>query len=159
PLNSGVEWSEEGPLGPIAPGAAPDFPRSTIAYCRWFWEVIEPAKGDIRWSIIDRALAEADRHHQRLAIRLMPYDNKHSLPEWYRKSGAKRLNAEGQPIWEPDFADPLYIQYWSALVRAAGARYDGDPRLESVDISSVGYWGEGWSDNMPAFQYQKKLID
>ena len=26
-----------------------------------------------------------------LAIRLMPYDQKHPLPEWYRASGARRL--------------------------------------------------------------------
>jgi hypothetical protein len=90
---------------------------------------------------------------------LMPYDQRHPLPEWYRKSGAKRVNKEGEGIWEPDFSDPLYLEHWGALVRAAGKRYDGDPRLESVDISSVGYWGEGWSNNMPAFAHQKKLID
>ena len=158
-LNRGVEWSEEGPPGPPASGSAADFPASTIAYCRWFWETIEPAKGDVRWSILDGALAEAARHGQKLAIRLMPYDKKHALPEWYRKSGARRANAEGEPLWEPDFADPLYLKYWSDLVRAAGRRYDGDPRLDSVDISSVGYWGEGWSDFMPPFAHQRKLID
>ena len=158
-LNSGVQWSEEGPVAPLAAAAAPDFPRSTIAYCRWFWETIEPAKGDVRWAILDRALEEAARHGQTLAIRLMPYDQKHPLPEWYRKSGARRANAENQALWEPDFADPLYFKHWSELVRAAGKRYDGDPRLEFVDISSVGYWGEGWSDYMPAFAHQKKLID
>jgi len=44
-------------------------------------------------------------------------------------------------------------------VAAAGARYDGNPYLEMVDVSSVGYWGEGWSNYMPVFQYQKALID
>ena len=28
-------------------------------------------------------------------------------------------------------------------VRAVGARYDGHPDLESVDLSIVGAWGEG----------------
>ncbi|HEV3198838.1 MAG TPA: DUF4832 domain-containing protein, partial [Bryobacteraceae bacterium] len=113
PLNSGVQWSEEGPVGPLAAGPAPEFPKSTIAYCRWFWETIEPAKGDVRWTILDRALEEAARHGQKLAIRLMPYDQKHPLPEWYRKSGAHRANPEGQPVWEPDFADPIYLRQWS----------------------------------------------
>jgi hypothetical protein len=94
-----------------------------------------------------------------LAIRLMPYDQKHPLPDWYRTSGAKRINNDGDPIWEPDFSDPLYLKYWGEVVKQAGQRYDGDPRLDTVDISSVGYWGEGWSHYMPAFQYQKKLID
>jgi hypothetical protein len=159
PLNAGVQWSEEGPTGPLPTGPAPDFPKSTIAYCRWFWQTIEPAKGDIQWNILDRALEQAAAHGQRLAIRLMPYDQKHPLPEWYRKSGAKRVNPESEAIWEPDFADPLYFKHWSDLVRAAGRRYDGDPRLDSVDISSVGYWGEGWSNFMPVFARQKALID
>jgi hypothetical protein len=60
---------------------------------------------------------------------------------------------------QPDFSDPLYLKYWSELVAQAGVRYDGNPYLDSVDISSVGYWGEGWSPYMPAFPFQKALID
>jgi hypothetical protein len=160
PLNPGIKWSEEGPTQPIATGArAPVFPPSTIAYCRWFWETLEPKKGQIRWDIIDGALQQAASHGQTLAIRLMPYDQNHPLPAWYRKSGAKRANHENDRIWEPDFSDPLYLQYWGDLVKAAGRKYDGDPRLDTVDISSVGYWGEGWSNYMPAFQVQKALIN
>src|SRR5215470_19087843 len=88
-LNEGVKWSEVGPEGPI-PDAAPrtvDFPGSSVAYLRWFWSQLEPQPGKYRWEIIDTALAEAHRHHQRLAIRLMPYDNKHALPDWYIHSG------------------------------------------------------------------------
>ena len=81
------------------------------------------------------------------------------MPEWYRNSGARRANAATEAIWEPDFSDPLYLKHWNALIAAAGARYDGHPDLESVDISSVGYWGEGWSNFMPAFEHQKALID
>ena len=58
-----------------------------------------------RWSIIDDALAEARRHGQRLAIRLMPYDDKHPMPDWYFTSGAKRANApkdKDGAIWSPD---------------------------------------------------------
>src|ERR1700722_9872170 len=159
PLNTGRDWSEEGPTGPAATPGAVNFPVSTIAYCRWFWETLEPQQGQVRWDIIAGALEEAHKHGQTLAIRLMPYDEKHPLPEWYRKSGAKRVNAEGAPIWEPDFSDPLYLQYWGSLVKEAGRRFDGNADLDTVDISSVGYWGEGWSDHMPAFPYQKKLID
>jgi hypothetical protein len=159
-LNAGVSWSEAGPTGPIPAATGPvEFPPSTIAYCRWFWETLEPEKGKIHWEIIDRALDEAAKHKQSLAIRLMPYDPKHPLPAWYRASGAKRANHEGDPVWEPDFSDPLYLRNWGDLVKQAGQRYNGDPRLDTVDISSVGYWGEGWSNYMPAFQFQKALID
>src|SRR5207244_12761559 len=87
------------------------------------------------------------------------YDTKQPLPKRYRQSGPRHANVESRTICEPDLSDPLYMKHSSDLVRAAGKRYDGDPRLDSVDISSVGYWGEGWSDYMPAFQHQKALID
>ena len=163
PLNQGLRWSEEGPTSKRSEASAPSvFPDTSIAYCRWFWNELQPAPDRIRWEIIDTALEEARQHHQTLAIRLMPYDEEHPLPDWYRNSGARRANKptdKDGTIWQPDFSDPLYLKYWSALVADAGARYDGHPFLDSVDISSVGYWGEGWSDYMPAFQFQKELID
>jgi hypothetical protein len=162
-LNSGLQWSEEGPVAKLgAPATPPDFPPSSIAYCRWFWATLEPAKGEVRWDIIDSALAEARAHGQTLAIRLMPYDQKHPLPAWYRDSGARRANqptdTDGS-IWQPDFSDARYLQHWGALVAEAGHRYDGHPYLDSVDVSSIGYWGEGWSTYMPALPYQQALID
>lgn len=163
PLNQGLRWSEEGPTTKhVEPAARSVFPDTSIAYCRWFWSEIQPAADHIRWDIIDTALEEARKHHQSLAIRLMPYDEDHPLPEWFRNSGARRANKatdKDGAIWQPDFSDPLYMKYWGALITEAGARYDGHPFLDSVDISSVGYWGEGWSDYMPAFQFQKALID
>jgi hypothetical protein len=141
---------------------SPDLPKASIAYCRWYWSVLEPEPGKFRWDIIDLALREARDHGQTLAIRLMPYSNKDPLPEWYRNSGARRANKPTDKdgnIWQPDFSDPLYLKYWGELVAAAGKRYDGNPYLDSVDISSVGYWGEGWSDYMPSFSFQKPLID
>jgi hypothetical protein len=162
-LNSGVEWSEEGPIDLLRPPATkPDFPPSTVAYCRWHWSFIEPKRGEVHWEIIDRALAEARRHGQRLAIRLMPYDPKHPMPDWYRTSGARRANSDSSKdaqMWQPDFSDPLYFKLWGSLITEAGKRYDGHPDLDSVDISTVGYWGEGWSDYMPEFEVQRKLID
>ena len=163
PLNQGLRWSEEGPTSKQSDAAGrSDFPDTSVAYCRWFWNELQPAADRFRWEIIDTALEEALRHHQTLAIRLMPYDEGHPLPEWYRNSGARRANQASDKdgaIWQPDFSDPLYLKFWSAFITAAGSRYDGHPSLDSVDISSVGYWGEGWSDYMPAFQYQKELID
>ena len=163
PINAGLGWSEEGPIGKLAPAAgAVDFPPSSISYCRWFWETLEPEQGKVRWEILDNALREAHAHHQALAIRLMPYDPKHPLPVWYQKSGARRANRptdKDGDTWQPDFADPLYLKYWGELVAAAGERYDGHPDLDTVDVSSVGYWGEGWSPYMPEFEVQKKLVD
>jgi hypothetical protein len=161
--NPPLKWSELGPEKKLPQSAAkPDFPETSVSYCRWYWNVLEPEAGKFRWEIVDLAIEEARAHGQKLAIRLMPYSNQDPLPEWFRKSGAKRANKDSDKdgkIWQPDFADPLYLKYWSELVAEAGKRYDGNPFLDSVDISSVGYWGEGWSPYMPSFSHQKTLID
>jgi hypothetical protein len=161
--NAPLKWSEVGPVSKLPAAAVkPDFPETSVAYCRWYWNVLEPELGKFNWEIVDLAIAEARAHGQKLAIRLMPYSNEDALPEWYRKSGAKRANKDSDQdgkIWQPDFSDPLFLKYWGELVAEAGARYDGNPYLDTVDISSVGYWGEGWSPYMPAFVHQKALID
>jgi hypothetical protein len=163
-LNEGVEWSEVGPERalPDAPPGSLDFPSSSVAYLRWFWSQLEPEPGKYRWEIIDTALGEARRHGQTIGIRLMPYDNKNPLPEWYRKSDARRANKPDDKdggIWSPDSADPLYIKMWSAIIAEMGKRYDGHPDLNHVDISTVGYWGEGWGPYLPDWAIQQQLID
>src|SRR5438067_3375212 len=161
--NPPLKWSEVGPVTKLPQAASkPDFPETSISYCRCYWNVLETKPGKFHWEIVDLALEEARAHGQTLAIRLMPYSNQDPLPAWYRNSGARRANKatdkDGE-IWQPDFSDPLFLKYWGELVAEAGKRYDGNPYLDSVDISSVGYWGEGWSPYMPAFAYQKELID
>lgn len=162
-INPGRSWSEVGPEAKLAePAANPDFPDTSIAYVRWFWSQIEPERGHYRWDILDSALNEARRHHQTLAIRLMPYDEKHPLPLWYQNSGARRANKPGDKdgaIWSPDSSDPSYINYWGQVVADAGRRYDGHPYLDSVDISTFGYWGEGWGPYPPDWPVQQQLID
>lgn len=159
----GLRWSEAGPVEKVADAAVkPDFPESTIAYIRWFWHQIEPEPGKYRWDIIDLALEEARKHGQTIDFRIAPYDRRDPLPEWYRASGARRANKPTDKdgnIWSPDSADPLYLKHWSALIRAAGERYDGHPFLNCVDISTVGYWGEGWGPYLPDWGTQKLLID
>ena len=162
-LNPGTRWSEKGPETRELPASSkPDFPASSLAYFRWFWSQLEPEPGRYRWDIIDLALEQARLHSQTLDFRLMPYDQGHPLPEWYRNSGARRANKATDKdgnIWSPDAADPLYLKHWGALVRALGARYDGHPHLNSVDISTVGYWGEGWGPYLPEWPVQQALID
>ncbi len=122
PVNQGGRWSEVGPESRTRPAAAkPDFPDSSIAYFRWFWQQIEPEQGKYRWEIIDGAIDEARRRGQKLDFRVMPYDAGHPLPEWYRNSGARRANKptdKDGKVWSPDSDDPLYLKHWGALTRA-----------------------------------------
>jgi hypothetical protein len=163
PINAGTRWSEVGPEQ-AAPDSAEklNFPDSSVAYLRWFWHQLEPEQGHYRWDILDSALEEARKHGQTLDIRLMPYDQRDALPEWFRNSGAKRINKptdQDGAVWQVDPADPLYIKLWTALVREAGKRYDGNTYLDAVDISTIGYWGEGWGPYLPDMSVQKSMID
>jgi len=113
--NPPLKWSEIGPEKKLSQAAVkPDFPEVSVAYCRWYWNALEPERGKYRWDIVDLAVEEARAHGQKLAIRLMPYSNQDSLPEWFRNSGAKRANKDSDKdgkIWQPDFSDPLYLKY------------------------------------------------
>lgn len=162
-INPGMRWSEAGPsVAPELPAAKPDSPASSIAYYRWFWSQIEPKHGQYDWSAIDLALSRAHAHNQSVDFRVMPYDQSHAMPDWYQASGARRANkpedSDGQ-IWSPDADDPRYEKWWGALVAAAGKRYDGHPYLDAIDISTVGYWGEGWGPYLPSWAVQQRLID
>ena len=162
-INPGRKWSEQGPVSRLPDAdAKPDFPDTSIAYLRWFWSQIEPEQGKYHWEAIDLALDEARERHQTVAFRLMPYDELHPMPDWYQHSAARRANkAEDKDgaIWSPDSSDPLYVRDWGQVVAGAGQRYDGHPDLDSVDVSTFGYWGEGWGPYPPDWPTQKELID
>jgi len=72
-------WSEQGPLTfakEITTLVNRDYPQTSLAYCRWYWDVLEPEKAKYAWDIIDSALLQAHRHGQTLQIRLMPQSHR-----------------------------------------------------------------------------------
>ena len=163
PLNPALTWSEAGPVDPPEDAAArADYPASSIAYFRWFWAQIEPSPGALRWDIIDRAIVAARAHGQTFSFRIMPYDDEHPLPAWLWASGARRAAVgpgEDTRVAHPDYADPIYAQSFHALVAALGARYDGHPLIDTVDMASVGYWGEGGGLHPPSLAGRLSLLD
>lgn len=133
------------------------YPRTTVAYCRWIWADLEPEKGHIRWDVLDGALEAARMRGQTLQIRIQPYI-RDDLPGWYWAAGAKEdSEAARRGRREPDHNDPLYVQHWGDLIRALGARYDGHPDLESVDIAYGGPCGEMGGNATP--ETAAELVD
>ena len=68
-LYPGTTWSEEGPTEfpppvkmPVVDGYLP----TTVAYCRWFWRVIEQEKRRYDFTVIERALETATARGQTL---------------------------------------------------------------------------------------------
>jgi hypothetical protein len=125
-------------------GDVEGYPKSRIAYWRFYWSEIEPENGQFNWERIDEVLEKAKSRGQRVALGIMPANG--SAPEWYRNLGAKGFEYTpeqgGEPSWMPDHNDPLYLEYKGRLVKEMGERYDGHPDIDHIDIRSLGHWGE-----------------
>lgn len=147
-LNTGQGWTEGLPIvyqdfdGDLSNMA---YPQTSIAYFRVNWRFLETEPGVYNWDMIDKALRTAAEREQTLMLRISPYESgeEKDVPDWYRKMvGPDTLIASGKH-WRVDPEDPRYVQYFGGMIKSIGDRYDGHPDLESVDISFVGYWGEG----------------
>ena len=57
------------------------------------------------------------------------------MPDWYRTMVGKE-DKQPEAKWRTNPEDPRYVQHFGGMIRALGARYDGHPLLESVDLPS-----------------------
>ncbi len=120
-------------------------PDTSIAYFRVSWRYVEPKQGEYVWALFDNALKVAHSRGQTLMIRIAPYSDEpeKDVPGWYRKLVGKESAKLPVSSWRTDPEDPRYALHFGNMIRALGKRYDGHPDLESVDLSIVGFWGEG----------------
>lgn len=160
-LNEGSGWTEGRPIvyqdfdGDLT---NVDHPMTSIAYFRVNWRFVETAPREYAWDMIDRALATAKTRGQTLLLRISPYEGEDmDVPDWYRRmvgDESERTNKK----WRTDPEDPRYVEYFGGLIRRLGDRYDGHPDLEAVDMSIVGYWGEGSGGHLLTDRTRKALL-
>ncbi len=165
-LNQGLKWTEGYPIDyqPFTGTLTNEnHPFTSIAYFRVYWRFVEPEAGRYRWELLDQALATARSRAQTLMLRIAPYgtgkDN--DAPDWYRAlvTGQEIEKNLSEPKWRVHPENPLYLQHFGALIRALGARYDGHPDLELVDVSIVGAWGEGAGAERLTDHTRQALLD
>jgi len=163
-LNSGQGWTEGFPIeyqdfdGDLS---NKDYPLTTLAYFRVNWRFIELEPGKYNWDLIDKALTTAASRGQTLLLRISPYESsdEKDVPEWYREMvGPDEMAGTGKH-WRVDPEDPRYVQYFGGMIKAMGQRYDGHPNLESVDVSFIGYWGEGDGGHLLSDKTRHALIN
>jgi len=162
-LNQGLKWTEGFPIeyqewdGNLE---NQDHPMTSIAYFRIYWKFIEPAEGNYRWDLIDRALDTAHQRGQALMLRIAPYGTgeERDVPGWYRSLVGKEGELPEEK-WQTDPENPLYLRHFGGMIRALGDRYDGHPDLESVDLSIVGAWGEGAGSDLLSDRTRRGLVD
>ncbi|MGO8674990.1 MAG: DUF4832 domain-containing protein [Limisphaerales bacterium] len=165
-LNDGLGWTEGFPIEyqPFSGSLTNrDHPMSSIAYFRVYWKFVEPEPGVYRWELFDKALAVAHERGQSLMLRIAPYGTgaDTDVPGWYRALVTGRELEQKVPIekWRVHPENPLYARHFGGLIRALGARYDGHPDLELVDVSIVGAWGEGAGSEQLTDATRQALLD
>ena len=151
-INEGVGWTEGFPIdyqefdGNLE---NPEHPMTSIAYFRVYWRYVEPDQGKYNWEMLDRALKTARERRQTLMLRIAPYGqgsgSVNDVPDWYRAIVGQRNEwlPGGGEGWRVDAEDPRYAASFGKMISEIGKRYDGHPDLEAVDLSIVGFWGEG----------------
>jgi uncharacterized protein DUF4832/glycosyl hydrolase family 42 (putative beta-galactosidase) len=164
-LNPSFRWTEGFPIvyqefnGDLT---NVDHPSTTIAYYRIYWKFIEPEKGIFNWALLDQALDSAVSRGQTLMIRVAPYGTgeEKDVPDWYRKMVDPNHEWKSPiPKWAVDPEDPRYAEYFGKMVRAVGARYDGHPHVEGIDLAIVGAWGEGAGSKLLSKNTMQLLIE
>jgi len=148
----------------------PDWIPSTVHYARWGWGILEPEPGKIDEAFLDQVLQETRAAGQRLAFRVMccstspgrPYH-----PSWLGDVGGNVLvvdygDQRNLPV--PDLDNAVVLARHLDFIARLGARYDGHPDIDHVDLGTVGWWGE-WhmssseAGRMPSPEHQKQIID
>ena len=151
-----------------------DFPGLSTVYLRVPWAFIEPEEGRFNWALLDTPAQRWIAKGRRVAFRLTCSENwiPYATPEWVKKAGAKghfyvfgKGRSEEGTLWDPDFADPVFLEKFDHFLAAMAARYDGNPNVAFVDVGSYGLWGEGhtfMSSQVPeseSLEIVKKHID
>ena len=144
------------------------------------WNKLNPAKGVYDWTELDKLLDALAEHNMGYALRVLPYspsfvkgddtpeEEYDWTPKYVYESGAKKITATVQwngyratvPVWD----DPVYLQAAKDFGTALAKKYDGDPRIEYIDIRSFGEWGEWHASHlngseMPSEAVQIEMLD
>ncbi len=157
-------------------------PKAGSIYIRMLWQHFEPQEGEYAWGKLDRILECANQAGQSVDLRLMlTYPGHKQCSAGELVVDPECIAYETIPAWlldqvdthttsvfaeeeyaTPDWSDSVFIEKHEALIKALGEKYNGHPDLNSVDIGSVGAWGEwhiyGDSGLMPTIEQQKAVI-
>ena len=122
------------------------------------WNKLNPAKGVYDWTDLEKLLDALAEHNMGYALRVLPYtpsfiksdfppqEEYDWTPPFVYEMGAKKIQIDLRgtdyhayaPVWD----DSVYIWAAKEFAKALAEKYDGDPRIEYIDIRTFGEWGE-----------------
>ena len=144
-----------------------DFPGLSCIYLRLPWAYIEPEEGRFDWSVVDAPAQRWIDKGLEVAFRFSVSESwmRYATPKWVEDAGAKGYNFtvgkgvdENGPFWEPDYADPIFLEKHDTFLAAAAERYDGNPNVAFIDVGSFGVWGEGHTFASTRLQYPAEVV-
>ena len=122
------------------------------------WNKLNPAKGVYDWTELEKLLNALAEHNMGYALRVLPYtpsfiksdfppqEEYDWTPPFVYEMGAKKIQIDLRgtdyhayaPVWD----DSVYIWAAKEFAKALAEKYDGDPRIEYIDVRTFGEWGE-----------------
>ena len=116
---------------------------------QYTWQEIETADGVYSWSRLDSWLFQEGIQSKGTGIGFITYNGRLeggiAVPDWFKVSHPAALINCGSGWLIPRYWNSEYLAYYQRFVQAAANRYNGDFRLNWVQIG-VGIYGE----NQPA---------
>lgn len=144
------------------------------------WNKLNPAKDVYDWTELEKLLNALAEHNMTYALRVLPYtpsfiksdfppqEEYDWTPPFVYEMGAKKIQIDLRgteyhayaPVWD----DPIYLQAAKDFAKALAEKYDGDPRIEYIDVRTFGEWGEWHTSHMlgsvmPADSVLKDMLD
>lgn len=144
------------------------------------WNKLNPEKGVYDWTDLEKLLNALAEHNMGYALRVLPYtpsfiksdfppqEEYDWTPPFVYEMGAKKIQIDLRgtefhayaPVWD----DSIYIWAAKEFAKALAEKYDGDPRIEYIDIRPFGEWGEWHTSHMlgsvmPADSVLKDMLD
>ena len=144
------------------------------------WNKLNPAKGVYDWTELEKLLNALAEHNMGYALRVLPYSPSYIkgddtpeeeydwTPPFVYESGAKKVSAtldwNGYRAVVPVWDDSVYLYYAKEFAKALAEKYDGDPRIEYIDIRTFGEWGEWHASHlkgseMPSDSIKMDMLD
>lgn len=144
------------------------------------WNKLNPAKGVYDWTELEKLLNALAEHGMGYALRVLPYSPSYIkgndtpeeeydwTPSFVYESGAKKVTAtlqwNGYQAYVPVWDDSVYLYYAKEFAKALAEKYDGDPRIEYIDIRTFGEWGEWHASHldgseMPSDSIKMDVLD
>jgi hypothetical protein len=129
-----------------------DFPGLNVVYLRVPWAYLEPRRGQFNWALLDGPAQRFIAKGMQAAYRFSCCEGHSGIvygaPQWVEDAGAKghwftNHRKDGIRYWEPDYADPIFLEHLERFLDEAARRFDGNDDVAFFDVGSYGIWGEG----------------